>query len=254
MANLPKNSELQTFNGTDIGVIFSIPISEPTLIARKPFKLSSNVHTITVSSTASISPVRRCGESRPRFFGKGARTVAGTLIFIVAEEDPFAEIFAQDALSSSSTQDDTWHIDGMPAFDIILTAQNETGGVAAQVIEGVRIINWGTAYSVDDMYQEYTYTYVAESVTPFLASNVEKLLANFPKTKTPDDLAFPDKLSTVDRHKLSFGSLPTPNRGETFVSWKSAGYTDPSVPYGLATEIDKNKQAPGIWTPNERLP
>ena len=186
----------QSFAGTDVAVVFSIPYVEYGYLSNKTFKSAIELQTITMSSTTSVLPIRRCGESRAAAFTRGARTFAGTMVFTLLGDDPFREIFGIDALNNSIVNDNSWHIDQMPPFDIIIVAQNETGGVGIQIIDSARIVNWGTTFSVDDMYTESTYTYIAEHVTPFYAgelsfngeANGPGISSSLQRAKTPDDL------------------------------------------------------------------
>lgn len=242
------NNTPQTYSGTDIMVIFSIPITQTVFTLNKPFKLSTEVQTISISSTTSILPVRRCGEARPASFCRGGRTFAGSMVFVVSNRDPFAEIFSVDAKSNSMINDGTWHIDQMPPFDIVISAQNESGGIGAQLIEGVRIANWGTTLSVDDMYTEFTYTYLAENVTPFLAVsdtfNINYLKIQSPKT--PDELTKKQMASrsdsTVDHYNDSRGTNIRFQSGLAYsVANPMSMFDDPTTPRSLYSDIERSK-------------
>jgi hypothetical protein len=55
------------------------------------------------------------------------------------------------------------------------------GVYAARVITGVTLVNYGTTYSVDDMLTESQYTYVADTLSPFMdphdwAHQVQKVI------------------------------------------------------------------------------
>lgn len=192
--------DVQAFSGSDIMVIFAIPFTTKQFSAFDSiYKTSTEIQTLTISSTTSVLPVRRCGEVRAKYYTRGARSFAGSMVFTITNHDPFKEIFGLDpSRSNASEGENAWHIDQMPAFDIIVLANNELGGIGAQIIQNINIVNWGTTYSVDDMYTEYTYSYVAEHVTPFLATQYE-IQNNVPEVeilargtrqgnKTPDDL------------------------------------------------------------------
>ena len=168
--------ESQTFAGSDVQVIFIIPIDSQAARPDSnvpPYLESKDLQTITVSSTSSLLPVRRIGEKKPISYSTGARTFAGSMIFTVVNKDPLMELFSLDTLNQSATNDGSWHIDSMPPLDCAIIAQNETGGLAVQVIHGIRFTNWGTTYSIDDMYVESSYTYIAEHVTPFVISTFD---------------------------------------------------------------------------------
>ena len=87
--------------------------------------------------------------------------------------------------------------------DCILLYSNEFGATGIQVIQSINFVNWGQTVSVDDMYLESTYSYVASHITPFLAHNefssdgkaeldvvrkIEDVLGSINvRTSTPDD-------------------------------------------------------------------
>jgi len=159
---------VDVFSGADCKVIFMLSAGEKMTkpifsVGRKDVQ---ELQTITITSASSVMPVRRVGELKPISYGRGGRTFAGTMVFTVINKDPFMELFAVDG-SSPSTSEYQWHVDQIPPFDAMIIAQNESGGTGIQVIHGIRLVNWGTTYSVDDMYIESTYTYVAEHVSPF---------------------------------------------------------------------------------------
>lgn len=193
---------VQSFSGTDFSVVLVIDSAYlNNALPAKPLKLSSEMQTITISSTASVSPVRILGRRKPRCYGKGARTFAGSMIFSVIDKDPFQELFTFDAMNSAVRSDGKWHVDMLPPFDIILSAINEGGTAGVQVISGITLTNTGTTYSVDDIYTESTYTYVAEHVSPFIQNPVYDAFLKLTqrqltRNKTPDDLLFEHLMET----------------------------------------------------------
>ena len=183
----------QSFSGVDFSVMFVLDGINILSANTQPRKLLAELQTITISSTTSVHPVRQLGHRKVQSYVKGARTFAGTMIFTVLDKDPFQEIFAFDALENAVRSDGQWHIDMMPPFDIIISCVNEAGRAGVQIIQGVTLTNTGTTYSVDDIYTESTYTYVAEHVTPFVGNPVyDKFLKLVKKhvaaQKTADDL------------------------------------------------------------------
>lgn len=151
------------------------------------------LQTIALSSARSSGAVRVLGESFVKGYTLGTRTIAGTLIFAVVNRDVFAKI-ARVAKNEISTAH-PYFVDQIPPFDIILTATTEypirqvmsvptvnpdgTYGSreiraihrrenVRQVISGIRLVNTGTTYSVNDVYTEASYTYVAEWASPFI--------------------------------------------------------------------------------------
>jgi hypothetical protein len=171
----PNLAKPQTYSGADVSVVFNIPLLSPAHLAGAHTLESVQIQTITISSATSVLPVRRCGEARPKIYTRGARTFAGSLVFTMIGQDPFQQIFSVDPGRSSVRGDGTWHSDQMATFDAIILCANEMGGSGIQIIENMSITHWGTTYSIDDLYVESTYSYVAEHVTPFTSNRYGSL-------------------------------------------------------------------------------
>jgi hypothetical protein len=165
-----------SYSGADIQAYAYIPlINDPTvredvvLGRSKRSVLFGTLQTISITSTRSVTPVRVLGRASPLGYSRGGRTSAGTLVFATLDRDAFSEIYRPDALHESWADSSTsMFVDQLPPFNIVLVASNELGGIARQVLSGVTLINYGVTYSIDDIYTETTYTYVAEDITPLL--------------------------------------------------------------------------------------
>lgn len=131
----------------------------------KNYKILAELQTISISSAVSLWPVRTLGQRAPNTFTRGARTFAGSLVFAVLDKDVLYEAFRLYGIRPSH---DKYFIDQLPEFDVIISATNEYGDSAIQIISGITISNSGTTYSIDDLYTEATYTYVAKHATPFI--------------------------------------------------------------------------------------
>ena len=159
----------QVWSGADVKVLFTVPDTNLSY-GDKSVNLSTvQLQTITMSSTSSIYPVRRIGEAKAHTYTRGSRTFAGSMVFSIIGNDPLQNLFSIDAISNSFERDGHWFIDSMPAIDCIIMYANESGGAGIQIIQDLRFSNWGQTVSIDDMYLESTYTYVAEHVTPFVS-------------------------------------------------------------------------------------
>ena len=136
---------------------------------RSPILPFGELQTLTVSSAASVGPVRRLGEREPVEYLSGARTIAGTLVFALLNRDVFS---AMMKLPQIGLRDDKWRspefIDEIPPFTILIQGSNEYGSVASGMLIDVKLTNFGTTFSVDDMYTEATYNYVATKFIPFV--------------------------------------------------------------------------------------
>jgi len=93
------------------------------------------------------------------------------MVFTILGSDPLQEIFAVDAVRSAARTDGHWHIDQMPPIDCMLLFAGEMGGSGMQLIQGIQICNWGEVVSIDDIYTEVTYSFIADHMTPFISSD-----------------------------------------------------------------------------------
>lgn len=178
-----------SFSGVDIRAFINIPLlnlPEDENPRKTQLKLLGELQTVSLSSTRSISPVRVLGRSSPLSYTRGARTFAGTMVFATLDRDPFYDI-ARSSVTESYDGASSLFVDRLPPFSILITASNELGGVAQQVISGITLVSYGTTYSIDDIYTESTYTYVATDVTPLLPSSELAKGASRESYKTPTD-------------------------------------------------------------------
>jgi len=129
------------------------------------YKVFAELQTISISATRSVHPVRCLGESAARGYLRGARTFAGSLIFTMFSKDPFEEVSRLDADHEVYGRE-PFAVDQIPEFDIILTAVNERGTSSKALIGGVTLTNYGTTFSIHDIYTEISYTYVARWFIP----------------------------------------------------------------------------------------
>ena len=173
-----NQSKFQTFSGSDIKAVMYLPLltkNSHTLdgAQTKKFKVFADLQTISISSTRSVSPVRVFGRSSPIGYTRGARTFAGSLVFATIRKDPFVDVADADVAESFVNASSSLIADQLPPFSVVITASNETGAAAIQIIHGITITNYGTVYSVDDLYTETTYTYVATDVQVLVPGTVK---------------------------------------------------------------------------------
>ena len=184
-AQLGKQADYQSFAGVDIQAYMYMPLYTQSSAAAGtkggPSKLFATLQTISISSTRSVSPVRTLGRASPAAYTRGARTIAGTLVFATINEDVFADVYDLAIGETAKSASTSLLSDQMPPFSIVLTAGNEKGAVATQVIHGITLVNYGTTYSVDDLYTETTYTYVATDIMPLMARQVGRAYNKYGK-------------------------------------------------------------------------
>lgn len=163
-----KNSYTNAYNsytGADIKAVMYLPVLTRREGTQK-IKVFADLQTISISRTRSVSPVRVLGRADPIDYTRGARTIAGTMVFASINKDAFNDVYDISLAESLMSSSGGFVADQLPPFSIVILASNEMGGVAVQALHGITLTNYGTTYSINDMYTEATYTYVATNLTP----------------------------------------------------------------------------------------
>lgn len=208
----------QAFAGTDIQAIMYMPLltlGDATNSGQKKFKVFAELQTISISSTRSVSPVRVLGRSSPIGYTRGASTIAGTMVFASINADAFSEVYDISIAENISSATTSLVSDQLPPFSIVITAANESGGVALQLINGITLTNYGTTYSIDDLYTETSYCVdpETEALTKRGWKKYNQILAT-------------DELLTIDPETKHIGwspllSLHTFNYSGDMIHWKT---------------------------------
>lgn len=178
-----KGAEFSSHSGADIKAVMYLPLltrGAATNVNAPKIKVFADLQTLSISSTRSISPVRVLGRSDPLTYTRGARTSAGTMVFASISHDPFGEIYDVAMAESYMSSSQSMVSDQLPPFSIVITAANEQGSVGISVIHGITLVNYGTTYSIDDLYTEVQYGYVATNIVPLTTDNMaaRKVITN----------------------------------------------------------------------------
>jgi hypothetical protein len=159
-----------SFSGADIVAYIHIPpqpvmgeeVQGPVRQMNPVVGVLGNIQTISYSTFREVSPVRSLGKTYADGYTRGPRTIAGTIVWTVLDQYVLAEALkytVPDTREISSIL-----IDQIPPFNIIITLSNEYGDVASMGIYGVRIVNEGSTFSIDDMITEQTNSFIASDI------------------------------------------------------------------------------------------
>lgn len=146
----------ETFSGCDMVATILMP---NTATGQKEPYVIGELQTISYSIHQDRQPVRSIGNINVKDYVMGPRTIAGSLVFAV-----FNKHFAKKIMNDINTHISpgySFMIDELPPFDIVLSIANEYGMRSKIVIYGVRLINEGQVMSINDIYTENTYQFVA---------------------------------------------------------------------------------------------
>lgn len=153
-----------SYSGCDVLVTARINAlyDTPKALKEKVYVLSS-LQTISISTHQDRRPVRVIGSVNALDYVMSPRTIAGSLVFAVFDKHFATEMFND---LKESTGRDFRMPDELPALDLTLTFSNEYGRESRMAIYGVKIINEGQVMSVNDLYTENTYQFVATAMEP----------------------------------------------------------------------------------------
>lgn len=128
-------------------------------------KVLAEIQTLSVSTFREKQPVRALGSVYPRGFTRGARSIAGSMIFTVFDRNVLHSIL-------NNRPDDppeivtTALIDQLPPFDITVAFANEYGHTSRMAILGCEFVSEGQVMSVEDMITENQAQFVARDIDP----------------------------------------------------------------------------------------
>ncbi len=121
------------------------------------------LQTLSYSIFQNKAPVRVIGNMNARDYIYGQRTIAGSLIFAVFNKHWLIDLY--DKIHDTEGMKN-WHFiaDEIPPFNITISFANEYGYDSRMAIYGVRLVNEGQTMSINDIYIENTYEYVATDI------------------------------------------------------------------------------------------
>lgn len=159
------NGVLSDYSGTNstyspADIVASITLQTP----EGPIStVLGQLQTISYSIYQDKAPVRTIGNMNAKDWVFGPRSIAGSLVFTVFNKHWMNSIM--DQLKDKSVMKNAHFItDELPPFDITISFANEYGFDSKMAIYGVRIMNEGQVMSVNDIYVENTYQYVANDI------------------------------------------------------------------------------------------
>lgn len=171
-----------SYSGTDIVAQIVLPDEAPLVLGE--------LQTISYSIHRENRPIRFVGHVSPAGFGKGPRTIAGSLIFTQFNEYAFYRLKRFQSLIQQTGNQIFPLADMLPAFDVSISFSNESGSFSKMGIFGLTIVDEGGTMSIDDLITEQTYTYMARGIQPMTSYIPDAL-----KNNTVGTVASPNRLS-----------------------------------------------------------
>lgn len=161
-----KKQQLSVYHATNnaySGCDIVCTVDFPTTTGKSVSTTFGTLQTISYSIHQEKMPVRVLGNMNAKDWVFGPRTIAGSLVFAVLNKHWLVDIYEQ---LYENAEMKGWHFitDEIPPFNITISFANEYGFDSRMAIYGVRLINEGQTMSVNDLYIENTYQFVANDI------------------------------------------------------------------------------------------
>ncbi len=151
--NLWRERTYETFSGADMVVYFAFPGYKPidvgvaSLISYSLYREKKQIRTVGAINTKGIT--------------KGPRTISGRMVMTVVREH-FVEAIKREIPYMRTIRN--MLMDELPPFDILVSFGNEYGAAATLVIHGVTLVDEQKTLTVEDLYTENIFTYLARDI------------------------------------------------------------------------------------------
>lgn len=152
-----------SFSGADIVAVI-------TPVGGKSVTLGE-LQTISYSVFRPTAPVFALGQIAAKGVVRGARTVAGSLIFTVFDRHVLYEVMSEYNENNNKSINKG---DQLPPFDITINFLNEYGQSSQLVIYGVNLISEGQTMSIEDMITENTMEFLALDIDTMTPDSVDE--------------------------------------------------------------------------------
>jgi len=126
-----------------------------------------NLHTISYSVHREKYPVRRLGHTHAVGYTRGARTIAGSLVFVNFQSAALSRLFKFFKYDSNDSNNPALSIltDQLPPFDILVFFRSEGADFSIIRITGIDISDEGGVFGAEESYTETTMQYVARDIS-----------------------------------------------------------------------------------------
>jgi hypothetical protein len=153
-----ENTFYKTFSGADSLAFVLLPESKPILLG--------SLTTISYSMYRDKKPVPLVGKINISGYTRGMRVIAGSMIFTLINQH-----FTKDLLEQVPYLKAHGKIkaDELPLFDIMVISANEYGAATKMMIYGIDITDDAQVLSVEDLFTENTFNFVARDIDEFTA-------------------------------------------------------------------------------------
>lgn len=169
----------KSFSGTDTLAFIMMPGCTPVVIG--------SLTTISYSMFRNKKPVINIGRTNINGVTRGSRIFAGTMIFTLINQHWLRDLQEQEAVSYLKDFKEL-KVDELPLFDIMIVSANEYGSAVSMYIYGIDFTDEAQTISVEDLFTENTFSFVARDVSTFKKFNTGKNHAAGSSSNTHGDV------------------------------------------------------------------
>ena len=149
-----------SYSGTDIVVTAQFCIGN----TKSEFMTMGSLQTITYSVYDRMEPIHSLGNVNAKDYVHTHRYIAGSMVFAVFDQHWAKEFIEKYCKSAGIAESEKILTDEMPPLNLTISMGNEYGSASRFVLYGVRLFNEGMTMSVNDIYTEHTYQFVALNI------------------------------------------------------------------------------------------
>ena len=149
-----------SFSGCDMVITAEmVPDNAPAVSV-----VMGEVQTISYSIYRKLSPILNIGNINAKDYVGGPRTIAGSIVFTVFNQHWGTELINKFAKSHGYPASHKILMDEVAPINLTISMANEYGIAARLAIYSVRLFSEGQVMSINDIYTENTYQYVALNI------------------------------------------------------------------------------------------
>ena len=146
----------KSFSGTDTIAFLMFPGISPITIG--------SLSTISYSMFRNKVPVINIGRTNINGITRGSRIYAGTMVFTLINKHWIRELQSKAEYLANFP---TLKTDELPLFDIMILSANEYGSACSMFIYGIDFTDESQTLSVEDLFTENVFKFVAREVSVF---------------------------------------------------------------------------------------
>ena len=149
-----------SYSGTDIVVTAQLCIGN----TKSEIMTMGSLQTITYSVYDRMEPIHSLGNVNAKDYVHTHRYIAGSMVFAVFDQHWAKEFIEKYCKSAGIAESEKILTDEIPPMNITISMGNEYGSSSRTALYGVRLFNEGMTMSVNDIYTEHTYQFVALNI------------------------------------------------------------------------------------------